>query len=529
MTTHNDLASVHPTVGRGSPGPGSSRVFVGAVLITAAVVSAWPGTAAETGAAAQPEAPGTRPNVLFIAVDDLNDWTGFLGGYPGVETPNLDRLAARGTSFSRAYCSAPACNPSRASLLCGIRPSTSGVYYNGNPWRPQLPDAVTLPQHFMAHGYKVHGGGKIFHGAFEDPASWQFYLPRPRDPVPESRPVNGIPNTAHFDWGPVEVGDQSMGDTQVVDWGVKFLGEKHDRPFFLAVGLFRPHLPWYAPRKYFERYPLDRIKLPKVNPDDLDDVPALGVRMARPEGDHAKVLAHQQWEEAVQGYLASITYADGQVGRLLDALDRSPYAGNTVIVLWGDHGWHLGEKLHWRKFALWEEATRVPLVFVVPGLTKADTRCERTVSLLDIYPTLADLCALPILEPLEGRSLRPLLKDPQGTWDRPVVTTHGKDNHAVRSERWRYIRYSDGSEELYDHQQDPLEWTNLAGQAEYVQVKQELARWLPEVNVEEGSRAGKAPQGKAAQGKARAPKARELRSAGRAGAKRSAGGTTNER
>lgn len=462
------------------------RMLAGVVAVVTAA-TALLATAGE--ACAQKKAD--KMNVLFIAIDDLNDWTNYLGGaYQEVETPNLDRLAGRGVFFTRAYCSAPACNPSRASLLCGVGPSTSGVYHNSNPWRVQLPDAVTLPQHFMAHGYKVHGGGKIFHGAFKDPQSWHVYFPRPNDPVPEKRPVNGITPATHFDWGPVSVGDEAMGDTQVTDWAVKFLREKHDKPFFLAAGMFRPHLPWYVPQKYFDEYPLSGIVLPKVKEDDLDDIPAAGVKMARPQGDHAKVLATNNWEKAVQGYLASITYVDGQVGRLLDALDNSPYADNTVIVLWTDHGWHLGEKLHWRKFTLWEEAGRVPMVFVVPGLTKPGVRCDRTVSLLDIYPTLADVCGLPVGDHLEGKSLKPLLENPQAEWDRPVVTTHGRNNHAVRSERWRYIRYADGGEELYDHQSDPMEWTNLAGDPKYAEVKKELARWLPKVNAEEGPRQG---------------------------------------
>ena len=455
-------------------------------LAAAAVIAIASTVGAQDTRAEKPD----RPNVLFIAVDDLNDWTTFLGGYPGVNTPNLDRLARRGTFFTRTYCSAPACNPSRASLLCGVRPSTSGVYFNPNPWRAQLPDAVTLPQHFMAHGYKVHGGGKIFHGGFKDPQSWQFYFPRPGDPVPKIRPANGIPNTAHFDWGPVEVGDDAMGDTRVTDWGVEFLGQKHPKPFFLAVGLFRPHLPWYVPKKYFDGYPLADVKLPEVKEDDLDDVPPIGRRMARPQGDHAKVLKYNQWEKAVRGYLASITYTDGQIGRLIDALDRSRYARNTIVVLWTDHGWHLGEKLHWRKFTLWEEAGRVPLVFIVPGLTKPGTRCDRTVSLLDLYPTLAELCGLPLGGQLEGKSIKPLLQDPARPWDRPVITTHGRNNHSVRSERWRLIRYSDGTEELYDHQGDPMEWTNLVGNPKYAADKKRLAAWLPKVNVPEGPRKG---------------------------------------
>ncbi len=457
-------------------------------LAAAAVITIASTMGAQDTHAEKPD----RPNVLFIAVDDLNDWTTFLGGYPGVNTPNLDRLARRGTFFTRTYCSAPACNPSRASLLCGVRPSTSGVYFNSNPWRVQLPDAVTLPQHFMAHGYKVHGGGKIFHGGFRDPQSWQFYFPRPGDPVPKIRPANGIPHTAHFDWGPVDVDDDAMGDTRVTDWGVEFLGRKHQKPFFLAVGLFRPHLPWYVPKKYFHAYPLAEVKLPDVKEDDLDDVPPIGRRMARPGGDHAKVLKHNQWEKAVQGYLASITYADGQVGRLIDALDRSRYGRNTIVVLWTDHGWHLGEKLHWRKFTLWEEAGRVPLVFIVPGLTKPGSRCDRTVSLLDLYPTLADLCGLPLGRQLDGKSIKPLLQDPARSWDRPVITTHGRNNHSVRSQRWRLIRYSDGTEELYDHQSDPMEWTNLAGDPKYAAAKNKLAAWLPKLNVPEGPRRGQA-------------------------------------
>ncbi len=425
-----------------------------------------------------------KPNVLFIAVDDLNDWTGVLGGYPGIETPNLDRLAGRGVLFTRAYCSAPACNPSRASLLTGVRPSTSGVYHNSQPWRRALPDAVTLPQQFQAAGYRVWGGGKIYHGAFPDPPSWQEYFKRPSDPQPKNRPVNGIAKTGHFDWGPVAVADEEMSDAIVTSWGIDFLKQKQPQPFFLAVGLFRPHLPWYVPQQYFDKYPLDSIKLPKVLENDLDDVPSIGQGFARLR-DHRNVTRTNNWEKAVQAYLASITFADAQVGRLLDALDASGYADNTIIVLWSDHGWHLGEKHHWRKFALWEEATRVTMMITAPGLTQPGGRCERTVSLLDIYPTLCDLCGLDKPEALEGDSLKALLKDPAAEWTRPAVTTHGRNNHAARSERWRYIRYADGGEELYDHEADPLEWKNLAADERYAGVKAELEKYFPTVNAED--------------------------------------------
>jgi arylsulfatase A-like enzyme len=430
----------------------------------------------------------TRPNVLFIAIDDLNDWVGCLGGHPDIKTPHIDRLAKRGVLFTHAYCSAPACNPSRASLLTGILPSTSGVYLNNQPWRPAMPNAVTLPQHFMAQGYHVVGGGKIFHGGFPDPASWHDYVKQGPDPMPPNRPLNGIPNTAHFDWGPIDVSDDEMDDTRIAKWAADYLGQKHDRPFFLAVGFFRPHLPWYVPKKYFDMYPPEKVTLPNVNESDLDDVPPIGRQMANPQGDHRKVIETNNWRKAVSAYLASISFTDTNVGRVLDALDRSACADNTIVVLWGDHGWHLGEKLHWRKFALWEEATHAPLIFAGPGIAGEKAACGRTVSFLDIYPTLSELCGLPPRAELEGVSLLPLLKNPSSPWDRPALTTHGRNNHTVRSERWRYIRYRDGTEELYDHENDPLEWTNLAEKREHAQVKENLAHWLPKVNAEDAPR-----------------------------------------
>ena len=430
-------------------------------------------------------------NVLFIAVDDLNDWIGCLGGHPDIRTPNFDRLARSGVLFTNAHCAAPLCNPSRAALLTGIRPATSGVYDNQQPFRksPTGPGAVSMAQHFRAHGYRVIGGGKIFHGAYPDPASWDEYFPsqvqnKPPDPVPPNRPVNGIPNAAQFDWGPLNVPDSEMGDYKVVDWAARELQKKQDRPFFQAVGLFRPHLPWYVPGKYFDMYPADKVTLPNVKDDDLDDVPAMGKKFARPEGDHRRVIEYKQWRKAVQGYLACISFTDAMLGRLLDSFEASPHAKNTTVVLWSDHGWHLGEKLHWRKFSLWEEATHNVLMMSSPGLTRPGGRCQRAANLMDIYPTLIDVCGLK-KRPCEGDSLLPLLKDPGARWDRPSVTTYLKGNHSVRTERWRYIRYSDGGEELYDRSKDEMEWTNLASKPEHAQVKQDLAKWMPKVNAPE--------------------------------------------
>ncbi|MBI4873625.1 MAG: sulfatase-like hydrolase/transferase [Acidobacteria bacterium] len=275
-----------------------------------------------------------------------------------------------------------------------------------------------------------------------------------------------------------------MGDYKVVEWAKRELARKQDRPFFLGVGLFRPHLSWYVPGKYFDMYPAGKVTLPNVKDDDLDDVPPIGKKFARPEGDHRRVIQYKQWRKAVQGYLACIRFADTMLGRLLDAFEGSAYTKNTTVVLWSDHGWHLGEKLHWRKFSLWEEATHNVLMMSSPGLTKPGGRCPRSTNLMDIYPTLIDVCGLK-QRPCEGASLLPLLKDPNARWDRPSVTTYLKNNHSVRTERWRYIRYSDGGEELYDRSKDEMEWTNLASKPEFAPVKQDLAKWMPKTNAPE--------------------------------------------
>jgi len=442
-------------------------------------------------AGAWQDAAAGRPNVLFIAVDDLNDWSGCLAGHPQAKTPNLDRLAGRGVLFTKAYCAAPACGPSRAALLTGIKPATSGMYFNGQHFRdsPALKDAVTLPQHFMAHGYRVTGSGKIYHGGDEDPASWQEYWPsqeknKPEDPMPANRPLNGIARTSHFDWGPIANAATEMGDWQVADWVCAQLRQAWDKPFFLGCGFYRPHLPWYVPQKYFDQFPLDQVILPEVDENDLDDVPEAGVRMAKPNGDHRKVTEADQWRQAVRGYLASISFMDECLGRVIDALDASPHRENTIVVLWSDHGWHLGEKLHWRKFALWEEATHNHLLFVAPGVTRSGGRCDEPVSLLDIYPTMLELCRLSAMPGLEGRSLMPQLRDPAAVADRPALTTHGRANHSLRDRRWRYIRYDDGSEELYDHDADPLEHKNLARDSQYQSVIAGLRAHLPRIDAE---------------------------------------------
>lgn len=447
--------------------------------------------------------PQARPNVLFIAVDDMNHWVGYLGRNRQTITPNLDKLAGRGVWFSRAYCAAPVCNPSRAALMSGLRPYTTGVYENQNDWRTVIPEELPLTTAFRKAGYYVCGAGKIYHESFRRPSEWDDYLrneggsPQP----PGDRGVGGIR------FGAVDCRDEDMQDYRIVDYGIRELQKKHDKPLFLAIGLHKPHMPWFVPRKYFDMHPLGSIELPPYKEDDLDDLPSAGVRMAHPETDHIPMVESGRWKEAIQAYLATITFSDAMVGRLLDALDKSEYRDNTIICFWSDHGWHLGEKHHWRKFTLWEEAARAPHIWVVPGVTKANQECSRTVDYMSIYPTLMDLCGIAIPKRVQGESIRRLLEDPKAAWDKPAITTYRYMNHTVRTEGWRYIRYADGGEELYDETKDPYEWTNLAKEPGMSEKKKELGEWMPKFNhadiggrqgagAEEGEPTKKAPKGK---------------------------------
>lgn len=421
-----------------------------------------------------------KPNVLFIAVDDLNDWCGVMRGHPQARTPNLDQLAARGVFFDRAYCAVPSCNPSRVAVLTGISAATSGMYVNDQKFRKVMPDAVTLPQFFSTHGWRVAGGGKIFHHSDNDPRSWPEYFNQPRDPVPNPQIVG--PVSDHFTWQPLDEPDEAMGDHKVVSWASEWIEKHHAAAFFLAVGFYRPHMPLHVPRKYFEMFPLDTVQMPEVKEDDLDDVPEAAQWLLRDRGYHQKIANSGEWKKAVQAYLASTAFFDAQLGRLIAALDASPARDNTIIVLWSDHGWHHGQKQHWSKFALWEQATRVPFLVVAPGITQSGGRCSAPVSLLDVFPTLAELCGVPLPKELEGQSLVSLLKNPQSARAEPAVMTWGPNAHAVRDARWRYIRHADGSEELYDHDTDPREWTNLATQSGHTEVKTRLAQSLPKKN-----------------------------------------------
>lgn len=431
----------------------------------------------QSSVAASPDT--ARPNVLFIAVDDLNHWVGHLHRNPQTMTPNVDRLANRGVSFSRAYCAAPACNPSRTALMSGMRPSTTSVYHNPDDFRPHVLPQQTLNSHFRSNGYLTVGAGKIYHGSFGRRSEWDDYATRPKD---IGRGAYSRNNAGGIRWSQLKGGDEVVSDYHTVSYCIDQLEADHHRPFFLACGIFRPHMPWSVPKKYFDMHPLSEIELPPHIADDLADVPPAGVKTAKPGRDHKVIKQQGVWKEAIQAYLASITYADAQVGRLLDALDRSPWHQNTIVVLWGDHGWHLGEKQHWRKFALWEEATRAPLVWVVPGVTPRGAMCDRTVDFMSIYPTLCELTGLNIPNHCEGPSIASLLRDPTAEWTRPAITTHGFHRHAIRSQEFRYIEYEDGSQELYDEIHDPYEWKNLAGDPAHADTIKKMREWIPKLN-----------------------------------------------
>lgn len=465
----------------------------GIVPFTALVLACLPAWISGTSSATE------KPNVLFIAVDDLNDWIGCLGGHPQTKTPNLDRLAASGVLFRNAYCPAASCNPSRTAIFSGLPPHQSGLYQNLQKLRDVLPQAELMPRYFSRHGYWSAGSGKLLHYLI-DPPSWDDYFPEkskdnpfPRTFYPEKRPVNlpraGAWQYVETDWAALDVSDEEFGgDWLVTKWIGEQLQREGDEPFFLACGIYRPHEPWFVPKSYFEPFPLDSIQLPPGwKEDDLEDVPPAGQRIAR-NRYFAHIREQKQWKQGIQAYLASIHFADAMLGRVLDALEKSPNRDRTIVVLWSDHGWHLGEKEHWQKFTGWRACARVPLMIRVPGGvpglpegTRAGSVCDRPVSLVDLFSTLTDLCGLPAKADIGSRSLTPLLRDPAAPWPHAAITHLDlPENYAISTERWRYLHYRGGEEELYDIASDPHEWTNLAAKAEHAEKLAEMRALAPE-------------------------------------------------
>jgi uncharacterized sulfatase len=474
-------------------------VFRGLVAVLACV---------QAVAAFGTEAGAKKKNVLFIAVDDLNCRIGAYGD-PVAKTPNLDRLARRGVVFKNAYCQYPLCNPSRASLMTGMRPDTLGVYDLEKDFRSSVPDAVTLPQLFRKNGYFVARVGKMYHYGVprqigtdgkDDAASWDYkFNPVGRDKTEESKihllAKGGYKNTIGFAmaWLDMDGPDEDQTDAKGVTETIRLLGEHKDKPFFIGMGFFRPHTPWIAPKKYFDLYPIESIKLPPRDAGSEKALPDVA-RNIRPD-DYG--LSEKDLKDCVRGYYASISFVDAQVGRLVEALERLGLADSTLIVFWSDHGFLLGEHGQWQKQLLFDPSPRTPLIVYDPGAKGNGTACDRPVELLDVYPTVADWAGLEKPRVIEGASLRPLLDDPAGgTWDRAaysqVTRMRNKKQvmgYSVHTERYRYTEWDGGAEgvELYDHTTDADELRNLSGDPARKGTVEEMRALLRRV-VQRGER-----------------------------------------
>ncbi len=441
----------------------------------------------------EPSRKTDRPNVVMIVIDDLNDWVEPLEGHPQARTPYMNTLASLGVTFENAHCQAPLCNPSRTSVLTGLRPTSTGIY-GLEPWFRNvepLQDLVTLPQYFARHGYRTFAAGKVFHGESArtgEPAEFDIWGPAASvGAKPDAKLIPPTPNGNHplMDWGTFPHRDEEKGDHQIAAWAAEQIAAMPgDQPFFMAVGFSLPHVPCYATQQWFDLFPENGLKLPPILENDRDDIPdfAWNLHWSLPEPRLSWLVEHNQLKSLTRSYLASIAFVDNQVGQVMRALDKSKHANNTLIVLWSDHGWHLGEKGITGKNSLWEPSTRVPLFIVGPG-AKRGGKCDQPVELLDIYPTLTDLCGLPEKEGLEGISLRPQLEKPNTYRKRPAITTHNPGNHSVRDDGWRYIVYANGSQELYDMGTDPHEHYNQAKRPDMKSQLEEMHAFVPKDNA----------------------------------------------
>lgn len=445
------------------------------------------------------------PNVLFIAIDDLNDWVGFLGGHPQVKTPNIDALAESSVAFTHAYASAPVCGPSRTALMYGIYPHKTGSYGHHRIYNPNnlhvFDSLKTIPSAFRKNGYYTAGAGKLFHYQYDQKDFHTYFYPSERKlPDPDNSESFYPDDSLSSEFSGMAIGPlapedvEHTRDKRIADWAIGQLQKKHEKPFFIGIGFHKPHLPWTAPELYFDKFDLHEIQLPIVRDDDLADIPHMGKIFSQSlfgfyrmdeKSDHEFITEEPLlWKRFVRAYLATINYMDAMVGRVLDALHASRYSDNTIIVLWGDHGWHLGEKEHWRKMTLWERGTKTPLIFYVSGNSTNGAKVKQAVSLQDIYPTLVELCNLEVKQKLDGNSLVPLLNKPDKEWNKPVLMSHGPGNFAIRSDKWRYIQYQNGDEELYDISADEHEFQNLAPDNNYDDIKKSLSQFIPDEFVQ---------------------------------------------
>lgn len=448
------------------------RIFPVLTLISLFVAS--PAKAAEP----------SRPNILFIPIDDLNDWIGCMGGHPQALTPNIDRLAERGVLFTNAHCQSPVCNPSRASLMSGLYPETTGIYFLNPPlWESKVgARAEVIPHRFERENYHVAGVGKLFHHRgnaryFKNFGGHFGHF----GPFPKKK-LSTFPGHQLWDWGTFPERDEQLPDYKATSWAINWLNQSRDQPFFLGVGFVTPHVPQYAPKKWIDLFPLEDIQLPKTISNDLDDLSEYAIALTRREHvapTHEWVTTNEQWKPLVQTYLACTTFTDHQVGRLLDALEKSGQAKHTIVVLFTDHGFHLGEKDRWAKRSLWQDGSGVPLIIAGPGITRGEV-CDQPVELIDLYPTILDLAGLDPNPAHEGHSLRPLLENPQAEWPHLARTSFGPKNIALISKTHRYIHYADGSEELYNRQADPHEWKNLSNEPSLANVLASFRSAMPE-------------------------------------------------
>lgn len=453
-----------------------------------------------------------QPNIIFIAVDDQNTWVSPLGNNQ-VKTPNLEKLANSGIVFTNAHSPGVFCAPSRTAIFTGYHASTTGCY-SEDVFHYDHPDIVTLQMAFKQGGYNTYGAGKLYHHmpGFIDLRGWDEYFTRSQEvidmgyqmnsywmrDVPRPNPNPHSPyytktgrtidtskpfSSGHFEWGPIDNDkEEQMADAMRTNWACDVIKRKHDKPFFLALGLYSPHLPNYAPQKYFDLYDLEKIEIPPYKEDDLEDLPPkIRERMMQYKESHNELVQLGAVKEAIRGYLAAISFADAMLGRVLMALENSPNKENTIVVFWSDQGWHLGEKGRWGKHTLWERTSHVPFIWSGKGIAK-NKKVSTTVSLIDMYPTFIDLCNLPSVGSLDGVSLLKVLQNPSKATDRNVFLPHmEKGAYALINSNWRYINYGDGTEELYDVKKDPNEWYNLANYRKYDKLKAEFKSSAPKV------------------------------------------------
>ncbi|WP_419194037.1 sulfatase [Novipirellula herctigrandis] len=450
----------------------------------------------------------THPNVLFIAIDDINDWVGPLGGHPQAQTPELDQFCKRGSViFRNGVCAAPICGPSRSAVLSGFMPGRTGVYGNDSNmiYSGIIKTHATLPEYFSKNGYHTLSNGKIFHKhatehgvdfghwAFDEHARARRGVKdgpdKKRYTASKSGIINGrqspdfVSKESKLSWGPTKKPFEETVDYRVADWAGKQMEREFDKPFLMAVGFIKPHLPWIVPQEFFDRYDLASLNVPEIQEDDLNDIlNPNGQPAYEPTGEYKWIKKHGLEKEAVQAYLASISYVDSCLGMVLSSLEKSPHADNTIVVIWGDHGWHLGEKHRYLKNTLWCEAAKTPFIVRLPEMKDQNAAyCDRTVSLIDLYPTLVELCGLPAKE-LDGHDFSPLLRNPQTEWKHFGVTVSAAGT-SVMGERYHYIHSLSGAEEFYDLKHDPMEWSNRINRPEHAGVIAEMKKHVPAERV----------------------------------------------